>query len=188
MVHPSLVCNNLELVEKDPGSSLPPIRLQRSGQRTLLLQLDQKLELSCEHRHPIQLEANRRMFPLLNPQASGATRCCDYVLFSQKTAESSEGGLTVLLCELKSSRINSAFKQIQNASILVDHLLKLVEHHQARKCPTIDWRGVVFSERSTKKEERGRLLCRYQAAEFPVGTGGYATLKADDYRLSYLCG
>ena len=187
MVHPGLVCSRLELVENDPGSKVSPIQFKQSAQRPLLLQLDQKLELSCEHRHPIQLEANRRMFPLLNPQTPGATRCCDYVLFSQAT-DVIDGALTILLCEIKTQHTDGALKQIKNTSILVDHLLKLVEYHQPQKRPTIVWRGIVFSEGSGLKGGKERLPCPYQPEEFPVGMGKYVHLKADSYRLSYLCG
>lgn len=186
MVHPGLRCDQLVLVENDPQSSLPPIQLKRSGQRVLLLQLDQKLELRCEHQHPIHLEVNRRMFPLLNPQVPGATRCCDYVLFSQRADGTSDEALTVLLIELKSTSSNGALKQIENGSLLVRHLLNLVEYHQRRKCP-VNWRGVVFSGGRGPKGGTSRLRCPYEAVQLPVGTGSYITLKADTYSLAYLC-
>lgn len=187
MVYPGLVCSQLTLVENDPGSRVPPIRFHQSAQRPLLLQLDQKLELSCEHHHPIQLEANRRMFPLLNPQTPGVTRCCDYVLFSQAT-NITDGDLTVLLCEIKTKHTGGALKQIKNTSILVDHLLQLVEYHQSKKRPKIVWRGIVFSEGSGIQGGTTRLPCRYQKVEFPVGMGEYVSLKVDNYKLDYLCG
>ena len=186
LLRSDIVCERLRLEEDSRDSTTPRVELQAGGRAALLLRLGQPLSLECKHHHPLQLEANRRFFPLFNEGISGITASCDYVLLCQRAPDDY---LTVLLCELKSKATSGAFSQIQNTAPLVESLLQSAAWHtrkEVQRPPRTVWRAVVFKYARPLKSGL-RLPCPYEPQDGPLGPIQLVHLGAASYPLEWLC-
>jgi hypothetical protein len=135
---PRIICDNWELREEAPESTVQPFRIERSPNcQALLIRPDQVRG---------EVAANQRLFPLFNSTVSRLTTCCDYILFGN-TAPST---LTIVLIKLKSGSGSGTATQTDNAAILLQTLLSAAVWHAGLATPTLRWRSLILAGRAPK--------------------------------------
>lgn len=129
MLRADLVVPYAELREEDAGSRCSPVRIHRSG-KSIIISMNAPVD---------GVSIKDRLFPLFR-QIEGVARMCDYWIMCETTDE----GLYVLLCELKSGD-SSGLAQLENAKLLATYFIDMVRHHQNVGGGIVEYRGLVFS-------------------------------------------
>ncbi len=175
-----LVVTDNELREEDEGSTCKPVRIHQSG-KCVVVSFNAKISFGPRGQ-PICVKD--RLFPLFR-EIEGVARMCDYWIFCEQGED--DPVLYVLLCELKSGKLEGAIDQLENARLLADYFLAMVGHHADLGKPRVEYRGIVFSHHAVSKSgpRPGRMAYATTKGRLPLQVAHLSD--GADYWLSTLC-